>query len=238
MPNWLNRTELLIGQNAIRKLQNSRVAIFGIGGVGGSAAEALIRGGIESVDLFDNDIFTETNLNRQLFATRKTLGQYKVEAAKERLLDINPNAQINAYKVFYTSENSSEFDFKKYDYIVDAIDTVKSKLEIIVNAKNVNVPVISAMGAGNKLNPEDFIVSDIAKTSICPLARVIRLELKKRKIKGVKVVFSKETPIKPVRAELARENSTKIAPGSISFAPPAMGLIIAGVVIKDLIEEL
>lgn len=226
------RTELLLGEEALDKLANSRVAIFGIGGVGGYAAEALVRSGIGEIDLIDNDTVSITNLNRQIIATHKTLGQYKVDAAKDRFLDINPDLKVNIYKIFYTSETADEFDFTKYDYILDAIDTVSGKLSLIEKAKEYNVPIISAMGAGNKLDASKFEVSDISKTSVCPLARVIRTELKKRKIKDVKVVYSKEIPIKP-------NNNSEVTrvPGSTAFVPAVAGLIMAGEVIQDLIKE-
>ena len=240
MPEWLSRTELLIRKEGIEKLKKSRVAIFGIGGVGGNTVEALIRAGLGEIDLIDNDVFSPSNLNRQLFATRKTLGKYKVEAARTRILDINPDAKVNIYKIFYTKETSKLIDFSKYDYVVDAIDTVKSKTEIIINAKNANVPVISAMGAGNKMNPLGFIVSDISKTTVCPLARAVRYELKKCGIKKVKVVYSKEPPIKSLteyERQKRDEIETRFLKGSISFVPSAMGLIIACEVVKDLINS-
>ncbi len=227
------RTELLIGKECLEKLSNSRVAVFGIGGVGGYVVEALIRSGLGSIDLIDNDKVCTTNINRQIIATNKTIGQYKVDAAKERILEINPSVNVKTFKTFYTPETAKSFDFSNYDYVVDAIDTVVGKLSLIEKTKEFNVPIICAMGAGNKMNPLKFEVSDISKTSVCPLARVIRTELKKRKIKDVKVVYSKELPIKPKKSD---EISIKHQiPGSNAFVPPVVGLIIASEVIKDLI---
>ena len=233
MIDQFSRTELLIGEDSIQKLQNSRVAIFGIGGVGGYTVEALARSGVGTLDLIDNDSVCITNLNRQIIATHKTLGQNKVDVAKERALDINPNIKINTYNTFYNNESQHLFEFSKYDYIVDAIDTVEGKLSLIENAKKYNIPIICAMGAGNKMDPTKFEVTDISKTTVCPLARVIRNELKKRHIKKVKVVFSTEPQIKPQKTE--EESYKKTIPGSNAFVPPVVGLIIAGEVIKDLI---
>ncbi len=234
MSEEFSRTELLIGEKAVAKLKNSKVAVFGAGGVGGYAIEALIRCGIGEIDLIDNDTINPSNINRQIIATRKTLGQYKVEAFKTRIQEINPNTKVNVHKIFYSKETESEIDFNKFDYVIDAIDTVASKILIIENAKLHNTPVISSMGTGNKLNPAGFIVDDISKTSVCPLARVIRYELKKRGIKDVKVVYSKEQPlISKVKNE---EYDKKTPVGSISFVPPAAGLIMAGEVVKDLIS--
>jgi tRNA A37 threonylcarbamoyladenosine dehydratase len=250
MLNQFSRTELLLGKEAIEKLANSRVAVFGIGGVGGYVVEALVRSGLGSVDLIDDDKICITNLNRQLLATRKTVGKYKVEVAKERILEINPNVIVNTYQTFYTPETENLFDFSKYDYVVDAIDTVVGKLSLIEKSKEAGVPIICAMGAGNKLDPTKFEVDDISNTSVCPLARVIRTELRKRKIKDVKVVYSKEIPIKPsddmsisCRSHCVcppgtvRKCTVKHQiPGSNAFVPPVVGLIIAGEVIKDLIK--
>ena len=235
MDNQFSRTELLIGSENIGKLKQSHVAVFGIGGVGSYVAEALVRGGIGSIDIIDNDEFCLSNINRQLFATHSTLGQNKVDVAKNRMLDINPNLTINTYTTFYTAQNASEFDFSKYDYVVDAIDTVVGKLSLIEECKKAGTKIICAMGAGNKMDATKFEVADISKTSVCPLARVIRTELKKRKIKDVKVVYSKEIPVK---IQLPRDVSVyakKRFPGSNSFVPPVVGFIIAGEVIKDLI---
>lgn len=239
MINQFSRTQLLLGKDSMIKLSKSKVAIFGIGGVGGHTAEALARSGVGQLDIIDNDKICLTNINRQIFATTKTIGKYKVDVAKERLKEINPNIIINKYKKFYTPDISNEFDFSKYDYIVDAIDTVTGKIELVVNAQKSNTPIISSMGAGNKLNPTAFEVSDIYKTSVCPLARVMRHELKKRGIEKLKVVYSKEKPITIAETELIEngEQSTqkKQIPGSTSFVPSVVGLIIAGEVIKDLI---
>ncbi|MBR5303702.1 MAG: tRNA threonylcarbamoyladenosine dehydratase [Candidatus Gastranaerophilales bacterium] len=221
------RTKNLIGEIALKKLENSHIAIFGIGGVGGSTAEALIRAGIGKIDLIDNDTINETNLNRQIIALQSTLGQYKVDVMKARALDINPNIKICTFKTFFDKETINEFNFSKYDYVIDAIDSVKSKLLLIETCKNLNLPIISSMGTGNKLDPTKFEISDISKTSVCPLARVVRAELKKRKIKNLKVLYSKEVPTK----------TGQRTPSSISFVPPTAGLIIAGEVIKDLINQ-
>lgn len=236
MLNQFSRTELLIGQKGVKKLSESRVAVFGIGGVGGYVVEALVRSGLGTIDLIDNDIVALTNLNRQIIATHKTIGQYKVDVMEMRAKEINPEINVRTYKTFFTAETSKEFDFTKYDYVVDAIDTVVGKLEIIECCKKSGVRVISSMGAGNKMHPEFFEVADISKTSVCPLAKVIRQELKKRKIKDVKVVYSKELPIKP---ESSNENieGKKQIPGSNAFVPSAAGLIIAGEVVRDLISN-
>ena len=235
MLNQFSRTELLIGNEGLEKLSKSRVAVFGIGGVGGYVVEALVRSGLGSIDLIDNDKVALTNLNRQIIATHKTIGQYKVDVAEERIKDINPEVHVRKYNLFYTPENADNIDFTQYDYVVDAIDTVVGKLEIIERAKKANVPVISSMGAGNKMHPEMFEVADISKTSVCPLAKVIRQELKKRRIKKVKVVYSKEIPVKP-KAEIDEETNKRFIPGSNAFVPSAVGLIIAGEVIRDLID--
>ena len=233
MSEEFSRTELLIGREAMGKLASARVAVFGVGGVGGHVAEALVRTGLGAIDLIDNDTVCISNINRQIFATNSTLGMDKVDAAKKRLLDINPDVKINTYKTFYMPETSSEFNFTQYDYIVDAIDTVTSKLELIIQANKTKTPIISSMGAGNKMNPAMFEVADIYKTSVCPLARVIRQELKKRKIPKLKVVYSKEPPIK-VQANIEPETGKRF-PGSNAFVPSVAGLIIASEVIKDII---
>lgn len=233
-----SRTQLLIGEDALIKLNNARVAVFGVGGVGGYVVEGLVRSGIGSLDLIDSDTVSESNLNRQIIALCSTVGKYKTEAAKERILDINPNATVMTHNVFYTEETAQQFDFSAYDYVVDAIDTVAGKLSLIENAVKAGVPIISAMGAGNKLNATVFEVSDISKTSVCPLARVMRRELKKRGIEHVKVVYSKEEPVKTSLPEGEKlPQGKKQIPGSISFVPSVMGLIISGEVIKDLIKE-
>ncbi len=226
MENQFSRTEMLIGNAGLKKLAQSHIAVFGIGGVGGYAVEALVRCGIGSIDLIDNDRVSETNLNRQIYALHSTIGKYKVDAAKDRILDINPNIKINIYKTFFSPETSSEFEFSKYDYVIDAIDNVTGKIEIIERAAKAKVPVISSMGAGNKMHPEMFEVEDIYKTSVCPLAKVMRHELKARNIKGLKVVYSKEAPIK----------TGKRYPASNSYVPSSAGLLIASEVIKDLIS--
>lgn len=225
MESQFSRTELLLGTDAIDKIKKSHIAIFGIGGVGGYAAEALARSGIGEFDLIDSDTVALSNLNRQIIALHSTINRPKVDVMKERILDINPSAKVNAIKCFYLPENKDDFDFSKYDYVVDAVDTVTAKLLIITQAKSAGVPVISCMGAGNKLNPAAFEVADIYKTSVCPLARVMRQECKKRGIKDLKVVYSKEKPV----------IKTDSAPGSCSFVPSVAGLIIAGEVIKDLL---
>ncbi len=240
--NEFSRTELLIGQAALEKLQNSRVAIFGVGGVGGYVCEALVRSGVGHFDLIDNDTVSLTNINRQIMALHSTIGKLKVDVMKERMLDINPDVDVLVHPCFYLPETADQFDFSNYDYVVDAIDTVTGKIEIIVQADAHQVPVISSMGAGNKLNPAMMEVSDIYKTSVCPLARVMRRELKKRHIKHCKVVYSKEKAIQPSQASLEKyvadseENFTKKSiPGSTAFVPSVAGLILASEVIKDLI---
>lgn len=229
------RTEMLLGKAALKKLQASRVAVFGVGGVGGYVVEALARSGVGTLDIVDNDVVSESNINRQIIALHSTVGKLKTEVMKERILDINPNARVYAHNVFFLPETASAFDFSQYDYVVDAIDTVSGKIAIIENAKASGKPVISAMGAGNKLDPTAFAVADIEKTSVCPLARVMRRELKKRGIRGVKTVYSTEESKTAEGAETG-ENGKPI-PASIAFAPSVMGLIIASEVIKDLIKE-
>lgn len=225
----------------MEKLKGSRVAVFGVGGVGGFAVEALVRSGIGTIDIFDNDKVCLTNINRQIIATEETIGRYKVDVMKERVLSINPELQINAHNCFYMPENADEYDLSVYDYIVDAIDTVTAKIEIIVRANALNIPVISCMGAGNKLDATAFEVTDIYKTSMCPLARTMRRELKKRGINKLKVVYSKETPIRSdsdLQQEVGEENpARRAAPGSIAFVPSVAGLIAAGEVIRDLSER-
>ena len=233
MTDQFARTELLIGKEGVNKLKNSRVAVFGIGGVGGYVVEALVRSGLGNIDIIDNDTVCSTNLNRQIIATTKTIGKYKVDVAEERIHDINPEVKVTKYKTFYTPETADEFDFSKYDYVVDAIDTVVGKISLVEKSKEYNIPIICAMGAGNKMDPTKLEVADISKTSVCPLAKVIRQELKKRRIKKVKVVYSKELPIKPAPSnEVTNKRQT---PGSNAFVPATAGLIIAGEVIKDLI---
>lgn len=249
MLNQFSRTELIFGKEAMEKLAKCRIAIFGIGGVGSYTAEALARSGVGTLDLIDDDKVCITNINRQLFATRKTVGKYKVDVAKERLEEINPDIKINTYKTFYLPETSDQFDFSQYDYIVDAIDTVKGKIELVVKANEAAVPIISSMGAGNKVDATAFKISDIHKTKVCPLARVMRQELKKRGIKNLKVVYSEEVAIKPIE-DMALSCKTQCVcppgttrkcthrnqiPGSNAFVPPVVGLIIAGEIIKDVV---
>lgn len=248
MLNQFSRTELLLGKEAMEKLANSRVAVFGIGGVGGYTVEALVRSGVGTIDIIDDDKVCLTNINRQIYATRKTVGKYKVDVAEERILEINPDAKVNKFRTFYTPETSEQFDLKNYDYVVDAIDTVTGKIELVMKAKETNTPIICSMGAGNKLDPTAFEVADIYKTSVCPLARVMRQELKKRGIKKLKVVYSKEQPMTPVedmaiscKAHCICPPGTKRkctarrqVPGSTAFVPSVVGLIIAGEVVKDL----
>lgn len=248
MLNQFSRTELLLGKDAMQVLENSRVAVFGVGGVGGYAVEALVRSGVGRIDLIDDDKVCLTNLNRQIIATRKTVGQYKVDVMKERILDINPNAIVNVYKCFYLPETKDEFDFSQYSYVIDAVDTVTAKIQLVLEAQKAGVPIISSMGAGNKLEPSLFEVADIYETSVCPLAKVMRRELKKRGVKQLKVVYSKEKPIRPIEdmAISCRTNcicppgaehkctERRDIPGSTAFVPSVVGLIIAGEVIKDL----
>jgi len=229
--NQFERTALLLGKASVEKLAEKRVAVFGVGGVGGFVCEGLVRAGIGAIDIVDKDTVALSNLNRQLIALHSTVGKNKVDVLEERLKDINKNLIIKKYKCFFLPETSETFDFREYDYVVDAIDTVTGKIELILKAKEAGVPIISAMGAGNKLEPAGFQVSDIYKTSVCPLARVMRRELKKRGVEKLKVVYSKEEPIKP-----QFEEGEEVVPGSISFVPPALGLIIAGEVVKDLIR--
>lgn len=229
--NQFERTALLLGKASVEKLAEKRVAVFGVGGVGGFVCEGLVRAGIGAIDIVDKDIVAISNINRQLIALHSTVGKNKVDVLEERLKDINKNLIIKKYKCFFLPETSETFDFREYDYVVDAIDTVTGKIELILKAKEAGVPIISAMGAGNKLDPTAFQVSDIYKTSVCPLARVMRRELKKRGVEKLKVVYSKEEPIKP-----QFEEGEEVVPGSVSFVPPVVGLIIAGEVVKDLIR--
>ena len=229
--NQFERTALLLGKASVEKLAEKRVAVFGVGGVGGFVCEGLVRAGIGAIDIVDEDTVALSNINRQLIALHSTVGKNKVDVLEERLKDINKNLIIKKYKCFFLPETSETFDFREYDYVVDAIDTVTGKIELILKAKEAGVPIISAMGAGNKLEPAAFQVSDIYKTSVCPLARVMRRELKKRGVDKLKVVYSKEEPIKP-----QFEEGEEVVPGSVSFVPPALGLIIAGEVVKDLIR--
>lgn len=251
MLNQFSRTELLIGKESVEHLKNTRVAVFGIGGVGGYAVEALVRSGVGRFDLIDDDKVCLTNLNRQIIATRKTIGKYKTDIMKERVLEINPEAEVMVHKCFFLPETKDQFDFTEYDYVIDAVDTVTAKIAIIEQAKEAGVPVISCMGAGNKLDPARFEVADITETSICPLAKVMRKELKKRNITNVKVVYSKEKPITPLE-DMASSCKThcvcppgaqhkctqrRAIPGSVAFVPSVAGLILAGEVIKDMIAD-
>ena len=248
MLNQFSRTQLLLGKDNMDRLAEAKVAIFGIGGVGGYVAEALARSGVGSFVLVDDDKVCLTNLNRQIIATRKTVGKYKAEVMRDRILEINPDAEVEVRKCFYLPENADEFDFNEYSYVVDAVDTVSAKLEIIMRAKECGVPVISSMGAGNKLDPTKFQVADIYKTSMCPLAKVMRRELKKRGVKKLKVVYSTEKPTRPLddMSVSCRTNcicppgaahkctERRDIPGSVAFVPSVVGLIIAGEVVKDL----
>ncbi len=251
MQDQFSRTELLLGKEAMEKLKSSRVAVFGIGGVGGYVCEALIRSGVGKFDLIDDDRVCLTNLNRQIIATRKTVGQYKVDVMKERMLEINPDADVTVRKCFFLPENSGEFPFDEYDYVVDAVDTVSAKLELVVKAQEHGVPVISSMGAGNKLDGSQFRVADIYKTKTCPLAKVMRRELRRRGVKKLKVVYSEEEPTRPKEdaSVSCRTNcicppgterkctERRDIPGSVAFVPSVAGLIIAGEVVKDLIAR-
>lgn len=237
-----SRTEMILGKDALLKLKSSCVAVFGAGGVGGGVIEALARGGVGSIDIIDGDTVSISNLNRQLLATHTTLGMNKVDAAKDRILSINPSASVGTYPMLYTPESAADFDLSKYDYIVDAIDMVTAKLELIERANKCGIPIISSMGTGNKLNPGMFEITDINKTSVCPLARVMRRELKKRGIQKLKVLYSKEEPLKPADQCNKENNSeskghTKQTPGSVSFVPPVAGFMIGGEVIKDLLRN-
>ena len=243
-----SRTELLLGKEAMEKLQNSRVAVFGIGGVGGYVCEALARSGVGAFDLIDDDKVCLTNLNRQIIATYKTIGKYKTDVMKERILDINPKADVRVHKCFFLPENADEFPYEDYDYMVDAVDTVTAKISLVMKAQEKHIPIISSMGAGNKFDPTAFQVADIYKTSVCPLAKVMRRELKKRGIKKLKVVYSQEKPTRPIEDMSISCRSHCICPpgaahkcterrdipGSTAFVPSVVGLIIAGEVIKDL----
>ncbi len=229
-----SRTELLVGAEGIERLRNSRVAVFGIGGVGGYVVEALARSGVGTLDLIDNDKVSLTNLNRQIIATHSTIGRYKVDVAKKRVLDINPAAVVNPYRIFFVPETAADFDFHAYDYVVDAIDTVTGKIQLIVQADSACTSVISCMGAGNKMDPTAFRVADIYQTSVCPLAKVMRRELKKRGIRKLKVVYSEEVPIE---VKAAAETEKKRIPGSNAFVPSVAGLIMAGEVVRELLAR-
>ena len=228
-----SRTELLLGKEALEHLSGCRVAVFGIGGVGGYVCEALARSGVGALDLIDDDKVCMSNINRQIIATTKTVGRYKTEVMKERILDINPEAEVNTYNCFFLPENASDFPFDKYDYVVDAIDTVTAKIGLIMKCKEEGIPIISSMGAGNKLDPTQFRVADIYKTNMDPLAKVMRHELKKRGIRKLNVVYSEEKPMTPIGG-FQQEGKRRSIPGSTAFVPSVAGLIIAGEVIKDL----
>lgn len=251
MLNRFSRTELLLGGEAMEKLKNSRVAVFGIGGVGGYAAEALARSGVGSIDIIDNDRVCLTNINRQIYALTSTVGKYKVDVACDRIHDINPDCRVTSYKTFFMPDTSESFDFTQYDYVIDAIDTVTGKIELAVCAEKSGVPIISSMGAGNKTDPTAFTVADLYETSVCPLAKVMRKELKKRGINSLKVVYSKEKPLTPhgemqnicktgcicppdAKGKCSKRRSV---PGSSAFVPPVVGLIIAGEVVKDIVKS-
>ena len=239
MLNQFSRTEIIFGKEGLAKLHEAAVAVFGVGGVGGYSVEALARSGVGRIDLFDNDTFCLTNLNRQLYATKKTIGMYKVDVAKERILDINPDVVVNTYKLFYLPDTSDQVDLSQYDYIIDAIDTVTGKIELVLKAGENSVPIISSMGTGNKIDPTAFRVADIYDTQICPLAKVMRKELRSRGVEKLKVVYSEEPAITPKEdiAENEQTDSVKQIPGSNAFVPAVAGLIIAGEVVKDLIES-
>lgn len=236
------RAALLFGEDGIARLAAARVAVFGVGGVGGYVCEALARSGVGALDLFDDDRVALSNINRQIIALHSTVGQYKVDAMAARIRDINPAAQVGAYRRFFTPENAGEIDFSKYDYVVDAIDTVTAKIELVMRCRAAGVPIICAMGAGNKLDPSRFEVADLSKTSVCPLARVMRQELKKRGVRGVKAVYSREEPVKPQGRPAEAMPDTpqrtgaarRATPGSTAFAPPVAGLLLASEVVRDL----
>lgn len=248
MEEQFSRTALLLGIDAVEQLHRARVAVFGVGGVGGYVVEALARSGVGHFELIDNDKVCFSNLNRQIIATHKTIGQYKVDVMKERILDINPEAEVTVHKCFFLPENAHEFPFAEYDYIVDAVDTVTAKIELVMRAKEAGIPVISSMGAGNKVNASAFRVADIYETKVCPLAKVMRRELKKRGVKELKVVYSEEMPLKPLDEVAAKyaddvnengdaHNVRRSTPGSLAFVPSVAGLIIAGEIVKDLTKQ-
>lgn len=239
MSEQFSRTEILLGEQAVEKLHNCRVAVFGIGGVGGYTVEALVRSNVGAIDLIDNDKVSLSNLNRQIIATRDTVGRKKTSVMKERILSINPEVKVYEHTCFFLRETAKDFDFTKYDYVVDAVDTVTAKIALVMEAGKAGVPIISSMGAGNKLDPTAFEVADIYETSVCPLAKVMRRELKKREVASLKVVYSKEIPIQPLKNpdKEGEGNKRRSMPGSVAFVPSVAGLIIAGEVIKDLTKE-
>ena len=248
MENQFSRTELLLGTKAIEKLAGARVAVFGIGGVGGYTVEALVRSGIGEIDLIDSDTVSLTNLNRQIIATKSSIGKYKVDVMQERIMDISPDVKVHVHKCFYLPETKDEFDFSQYDYVVDAVDTVTAKIELVMKCQEKGVPIMSSMGAGNKLDASQFKVADIYKTKVCPLAKVMRRELKKRRVRKLKVVYSEELPKRPIEdmSVSCRTNcicppgaahkctERRDIPGSVAYVPSVAGLIIAGEVVKDL----
>ncbi len=248
MSERFSRTEMLLGTDAMEQLKKAHVAVFGVGGVGGYTAEALVRSGIGRLTLVDSDTVAESNINRQIIATTKTIGRYKTEVMKERALDINPDIEVEEYRIFYLPETAEQFDFTQYDYVVDAVDTVTAKLSLVEAANAAGVPIISCMGAGNKLNPGAFEITDLYKTSVCPLAKVMRRECKARGIKKLKVLYSKEEALKPIetcnecsndteKVDIMQRNKRRATPGSVAFVPSVAGLMIAGEVIRDLIKE-
>ena len=236
MSERFSRTEALLGKEAMERLQKARVAVFGIGGVGGYVCEALARSGVGALDLIDSDVVSETNINRQIIATEKTIGRLKTDVMKERIGEINPKAVVTTRACFFLPENADTFPFSEYDYVVDAVDTVAAKIALVVKAKAENVPIISSMGAGNKLDPTAFRVEELFKTKVCPLAKVMRRELKKRGIDSLKVVYSEEEPLAVNLEKTENENKRKAVPGSVAFIPSVVGLILASEVIKDLIK--
>lgn len=238
MQERFKRTEMLLGSEAMELLRNARVAVFGIGGVGGYAAEALARSGIGKIDLIDNDSIAESNINRQIIALSGTVGRLKTDVMRERILQINPDAEVRVFPCFFLPENKDMFDFADYSYLVDAVDTVTAKIELVMQAKEYGVPIISSMGAGNKLDPTAFEVADIYETSVCPLAKVMRRELKKRGITELKTVYSKEEPVMPLMEEqVPAGSSRRLVPGSIAYVPSVAGLIMAGEIIKDIVKR-
>ena len=234
MKEFYSRTEMLLSEEGVEKLKNSCIAVFGVGGVGGYAVEALSRAGVGEIHLVDSDRVSVSNINRQIIATHNTVGQYKTEAMRKRILSINPEAKVVCYSLFFDESTKTEFDFTKYSYVIDAIDSLSAKVELIATATEAGVGIISAMGAGNKLDPTQFEVSDISKTTVCPLARAVRIALRKRGINHLKVVYSKEPPVIPPEVS---DGVKKRVPGSISFVPSVMGLILAGEVIKDIAKN-
>lgn len=232
--NPFSRTELLLGSEGMKRLAEARVAVFGIGGVGGHTVEALVRSGVGAMDLIDNDTVSITNINRQIIALHSTVGEYKVDVMRKRIQDINPACQVITHRCFYLPETAAQFDFSQYDYVVDAVDTVTAKIQLVLEAKAAGVPVISSMGAGNKLNPALFEVSDIYKTSVCPLAKVMRRELKKRGVQNLKVVYSREMAVEPRQVSEEDPGKRRTIPGSTAFVPSVAGLILASEVVRDL----